>query len=99
MGSSKTDLSGFPPQIRTALGYQLFKIQEGQTPTVGRRLTTVGSGVFEIKEHDSGGWYRIIYFVQRAGAVVVLHCFQKKSRKTSRADLELARSRLKKVWF
>ena len=46
----------------------------------------------ELRVHDSKGEFRVVY-VAKFDAVYVLHAFQKKSRKTSRLDIELARAR------
>jgi len=37
--------------------------------------------------------YRVIYVAKFADAIYVLHCFQKKTEKTSKADLDLAAKR------
>lgn len=44
---------------------------------------------------DLTGAYRVIYTAQLDDAVYVLHVFQKKTRATSRADVELAARRFK----
>lgn len=56
-------------------------------------MPTVGQGVREIRIRDAAGAFRIIYIAKFADAVYVLHCFQKKTEKTSKADLELASKR------
>lgn len=56
-------------------------------------MPTVGQGVREIRIRDTAGAFRIIYIAKFADAVYVLHCFQKKTEKTSKADLELASKR------
>jgi phage-related protein len=43
------------------------------------------------------GAYRVIYLASRPEAVYVLHCFQKKTQKTSDPDIALARKRLKAI--
>ncbi|WP_295581941.1 type II toxin-antitoxin system RelE/ParE family toxin [uncultured Lamprocystis sp.] len=45
----------------------------------------------------AGGAFRVIYLAARAEGVYVLHCFQKKTRKTASHDIELARQRYKQV--
>ena len=52
----------------------------------------IGIGVNEIRIRD-GGAFRVIYVAKFAEAVYVLHAFQKKARKTAKADIELARTR------
>jgi phage-related protein len=53
----------------------------------------LGSGVQEIRIRDASGAFRIVYVARFAEAVYVLHCFQKKSQKTARLNLELVVSR------
>jgi phage-related protein len=55
-------------------------------------MKSVGAGVMEIRVHV-GGEYRVFYIAKFAEAIHVLHAFQKKTRKTSSADLEIARKR------
>jgi phage-related protein len=56
-------------------------------------MSTLGQGVKEIRIRDAAGAFRVIYIAKFADAVYVLHCFQKKTAKTSRTDLELAAKR------
>ena len=60
-------------------------------------MKTVGAGVNEIRVRDATGAYRVIYLATRPESVYVLHCFQKKTEKTSQQDVDLARSRLKAI--
>ena len=46
---------------------------------------------------DASGIYRTIYLATRPEAVYVLHCFQKKTQKTERRNLNLAIQRLKEI--
>jgi phage-related protein len=57
-------------------------------------MPSIGKGVEEIRVWDDSGTYRVIYTARIEAAVMVLHAFQKKTRTTSREDIELARSRL-----
>ena len=51
------------------------------------------TGVREIRIRDVSGAFRVIFVARFADAVYVLHCFQKKTEKTSKPDLDLASSR------
>jgi phage-related protein len=93
IGSAKEDLSGFPKAARTRAGHELFMVQVGRTPDDWKPMSTVGSGVCEIRVQDEAGAFRVMYVARFQDAVYVLHAFQKKTRKTSRADLALARAR------
>ena len=56
-------------------------------------MNTVGQGVKEIRIRDATGAFRIMYVAKFPDAVYVLHCFQKKTEKTSKSDLDLATTR------
>ena len=66
-------------------------------PVDFKPMSTIGSGVMEIRLREEGGAYRVIYTAKIADAVYVLHAFQKKSQKTAPADLELAKKRYNKL--
>lgn len=51
-------------------------------------MNTIGPGVREIRIRDAAGAFRVIY---------VLHCFQKKTQKTSKADLDMAEKRFREL--
>lgn len=93
MGSAKGDLSAFPKSARLRAGHELFMVQVGRDPDDWKPMSAVGPGVCEIRVRDQAGAFRVIYVARLEDAVYVLHAFQKKSRKTSRSDLELARQR------
>src|SRR5258708_3676099 len=62
-----------------------------------RPLQSIGSGVFELRDQDERGWYRVVYLSRIDDVIHVLHCFEKKSREMPRRDFETARRRLKLV--
>ena len=97
-GDSLEVLSRFPDEIKRRLGFSLRQLQIGRRPTSPTRgMTSIGTGVFELKEADERAWYRAIYLSRVGNAIYVLHCFEKDSRKTDRRDIEVARNRLKIV--
>ena len=59
-------------------------------------MNSIGAGVREIRIHVLGE-RRVVYIAKLAEAVYVLHAFQKKGRKTSKNDIELARKRLREI--
>lgn len=93
LGSALEDLRDFPLSARRAAGYQLDRVQNGLEPSDWKPLTAVGPGVREIRIREADGTFRIIYVAKLAEAIYVLHCFQKKSQATSKADLEIAAKR------
>ncbi|MGO2147326.1 MULTISPECIES: type II toxin-antitoxin system RelE/ParE family toxin [unclassified Halomonas] len=92
-GSALADLRAFPATVRQEAGYQLDKVQRGLDPNDWKPMATVGQGMREIRIRDASGAFRVIYVAKLAEAVYVLHCFQKKTQKTSKADLDLAEAR------
>jgi len=97
MGSSLRDLRAFPDEVKRDAGFNLDAVQRGLEPEDWKPLKTVGAGVNEIRVKDATGAYRVIYLATRPEAVYVLHCFQKKTEKTSQQDIELARKRFKAI--
>ena len=55
-------------------------------------MPTVGSGVREIRIR-TGREHRVLYTASFAEAIYVLHAFEKKSQKTPKRQLDLARER------
>jgi phage-related protein len=91
---------GFPAAAQREMGYALLLAQMGERhPTMAKTLKGFGGGaVIEVKETYDGNSYRAVYTVRYAGAVFVLHAFQKKSKTgaaTPKADMEPIRRRLK----
>lgn len=92
-GSSLDDLRAFPLAAKREAGHQLDQVQNGQEPDDWKPMNTVGQGVKEIRIRDAAGAFRLIHIATLADALYVLHCFQKKSQKTSKTDLDLATKR------
>ncbi len=60
-------------------------------------MPAIGNGVREIRVRDESGAFRLMYVAKFPEAVYVLHAFQKKTRKTARGDLMLAKDRYQEV--
>ncbi len=96
-GTSLRDLKLFPESARREAGHQLDLVQHGHDPDDWKPMTSIGSGVREIRIHDISGAYRVVYIAKFSHAVYVLHCFQKKSQKTSSTDIEVANRRYREL--
>jgi phage-related protein len=92
-GSSLDDLRAFPSTARRNAGHQLDRLQNGYDPDDWKSVSAVGAGVKEIRVRDATGAFRVIYVAKFADAIYVLHCFQKKTQQTRKADLDLAKQR------
>ncbi len=93
LGDSLKCLRSFPAEARQDLGYQLDKVQRGEQPSDFKPMSSVGGGVEEIRLRDETGAYRVIYIARFSEAVFVLHAFQKKTRTTSKHDIDTAKER------
>lgn len=93
MGSAKEDLSAFPGPVKLRAGHELFMVQVGREPDDWKPMKSIGAGACEIRVRDDTGAFRLIYVAKFKSAVYVLHAFQKKSRKTAKTDVKLARTR------
>jgi phage-related protein len=101
VGSSKEDLRSFPQDVRLRIGGALWEAQLGSKAPYAKPLKGFGgAGVLEIVDDFDGDTFRAVYTVRFAGAVYVLHAFQKKSKRgvaTPRAELELIGQRLRRA--
>jgi phage-related protein len=73
---------------------------EGGKADVAKPMTGLGSGVMEIALPFRGDAFRVVYAVQIADEIRVVHAFQKKSVRgirTPQPEIDLIRQRLKKL--
>jgi phage-related protein len=96
LGGSLDDLKSFPEESRREAGFQLSRVQTGLEPTDWKPMSSIGTGVREIRIRI-GGAFRVIYLASRPEGVYVLHCFEKKTQQTSQQDIELARQRFRQI--
>lgn len=97
LGSALDDLQAWPALPKQLMGYQLHLLQRGDDPTDWKPINTIGPGVREVRVRADGGAWRVMYLAQRPEGVYVLHAFQKKTQSTAKADIELAKRRLKLI--
>jgi len=101
VGSSRKDLREFPEPVQDHVGYALYVAQRGGRHRDTKVLTGFGgAGVVEIVKDYRGDTFRAVYTLRYAGAVYVLHAFQKKSKTglgMPRRDMELIKQRLREA--
>ena len=88
-GGSEVDL--FP---------ELTIAAEGGKADIAKPMKGIGAGVFEIALPFKGDAFRVVYAVQLADDIWVLHAFQKKSTqgvKTPKHEIDLIKDRLKRL--
>ena len=96
LGDSIEIVRSWPARTRRRAGEELFRLQLGGDPLHWRAMKAVGRGAREIKISE-GGQFRVFYVIRRKEGIVVLHAFEKKTQRTSKADLEQGRQRLKLI--
>ncbi|UQN37676.1 type II toxin-antitoxin system RelE/ParE family toxin [Alcaligenes aquatilis] len=60
-------------------------------------MNTVGKEVREVRIKDTTEVFRIFCIAKLVDAVYVLHCFQKKTHRASKTDLDLAAKRYRNL--
>ncbi|PLR32027.1 hypothetical protein CYR32_15990 [Chimaeribacter coloradensis] len=96
-GTSLQDLRAFPESPRATAGKELRKVQFGQDPADFKAVPRWGAGVIEILIGDEDGIYRVVYVAKFEEALYVLHGFKKTTQKTRQADIDLIKTRYRKV--
>jgi phage-related protein len=90
----------FPEGARSICLTALTIAAEGGKADVAKPMRGLGSGVFEIALAFKGDAFRVVYAVQLADEVWVVHAFQKKSTqgiKTPQSEIDLIKDRVKKL--
>ena len=90
----------FPERARSICLTALTIAAEGGKADVAKPMHGLGSGVFEIALAFRGDAFRVVYAVQLAEEIWVVHAFQKKSTqgiKTPKREIDLIKDRLKRL--
>ncbi len=97
-GSSYRDLKEFPDEVQKHIGYALHFAQRGEKHPDAKSLK--GLPVMEIVSRFDTNTYRTVYYTKIAERIVVLHCFQKKSKHgiaTPQYEMDVIWQRLRQV--
>ena len=77
------DFESFPEGARSICLAALTIAAEGGKADLAKPMHSLGSGVFEIALRFKGDAFRVVYAVQFADEIWVVHAFQKKSTRVS----------------
>jgi phage-related protein len=94
------DFLDFPHDAQDRASTALTFVAEGVTPDIAKPLTGLGSGIWELAIKSRGDAFRIVYVLQLAEDIWVVHAFQKKSKTgiaTPRRQIDLVRERIKRL--
>lgn len=89
-------LLGLSREDRKEIGTDIATVEYGW-PVGMPTCAPMGAGLYEVRTDLRGNRIARVLFCFSAGGMVLLHGFIKKTRKTPRADLELARQRQREV--
>lgn len=88
---------GFPPGILADL-LHILEMIKAFGPNLGKPHTApMGEGLFEIRAKGKEGIGRSLFAIVVEEEVVIVHSFLKKSQKTPKKELAIARKRLKEL--
>ena len=90
----------FPEGARLVCLAALTIAAEGGKADIAKPMRGMGTGVFEIALPFRGDAFRVVYAVQLAEEIWVIHAFQQKSTqgvKTPKRELDVIRDRLKRL--
>lgn len=89
-------LKALPSEERKTIGEDILTVQYGWP--IGMPLTrALGGGLHEVRSDLGGKRIARVIFVVEGDAAVLLHSFIKKTQKTPKQDLDLARQRLRRL--
>src|SRR5271157_578973 len=98
--AARREFEAFPEGARSTCLTALTLAAEGGKADIAKPMRGMGSGVFEIALPFKGDAFRVVYAVQLADEIWIVHAFEKKSTqgiKTSKHEIDLIRDRLKRL--
>jgi len=86
-----------PPKIQARMLKLLDLVEEHGANLGAPHTTPMSDGLFEIRAKAKEGIGRALFCYMKGKHVYILHAFVKKSQKTPKKDLDLAKARMKEV--
>ena len=95
--TAQKEIYSWPIEVKKELGSVLTLIQKGLHIGMpdSRLMPTIGPGVSEIRLKDGSAAYRALYTLQTNIGVLIFHAFKKKTQKTPKKEIKIAKRRLK----
>src|ERR1700730_3956783 len=94
------EFEAFPAEAQSIFLAALTIAADGAKADIAKPMHGLGSGVFEIALAFRGDAFRVVYALQIAEDIWVIHAFQKKSKqgiKTPTHEIDLVKDRLKRL--
>jgi phage-related protein len=94
------DFGKLPLAVRDEAADALTVIADGGTPEIAKPLSGLGTGVWELAIRERGDAFRVVYVMQVAEEIWVVHAFQKKSKSgiaKPKHEIDLVKDRIKRL--
>lgn len=98
--AARKDFEEFPLGARQDLARALTGVAEGGHPDIAKPLKGFGSGVLELALKHRGDAFRVVYALQMADDIWIVHAFQKKTKtgiSTPKHEIDLIHERIKRL--
>jgi phage-related protein len=95
-GDSQKEIRSWPEDVRQNIGGELDKLEHNEEALDSKWMGKTLPGVRELRDEDKDWWYRLLYWLHDRW-IYVLHCFKKKTNKTSPGDIAIAKQRMKDI--
>lgn len=93
--TARTEIRAFPESVKKEMGDLLRALQKGENLT----MPSVGSGVRELRVKGADGAYRAFYYLKHEDAILVVHCFKKKTQKTPLREIRKGIKNLRELIY
>ncbi|MEX1237323.1 MAG: type II toxin-antitoxin system RelE/ParE family toxin [Pseudomonadales bacterium] len=93
----ENDTLGFPAGVLAHL-LHILELVEEFGPNLGKPHTApMGNGLFEIRARGKEGIGRSLFCTRKGEEIIILHSFIKKTQRTPKKELDIARRRMKEL--
>jgi len=92
-------IGSLPASIRLEVFDAISLLDSGKVleMPLSRNLSSIRPGLHELRFRDRAGQVRIVYFIEKRGAIYLVHGFRKKTRGIPRKELAVILKRLKEI--
>ena len=94
--SVEKELATLSEEVRVDLAESLGLLSRGMSlgMPVSRPMPSLGLGNHELRLKDRAGIYRFFYYVKLKDAILIYHCFMKKTQATPISEIKTGKKRL-----
>src|SRR5690349_8993194 len=87
-------LNGLDAKTKARFVWSIRRLRELNIKARAPLVKPLEGKLWELREESQTNIYRLVYFFHSGRQIVFLHGFQKKSNKTPRQDIEIAKARM-----